>query len=130
MYLAQLLREGMAGEVEEDAPPSETQFMAQIMDLRILAAAYAIGCPFSVGNLVTPRSNCGIRGAGIPHIVVEVLGEPICNLLAETGTSNSYFGRRIDCRVICFSDVGNCMAPFWIESWQYEPYTGPMPEEH
>lgn len=113
--------------------PSETQLVAQVMDLQAIAAAYAIGCPFVFGNIITPRSNCNIRGHGRPHVVVEVLSEPMCDMISADGpasTTSNAFGRRIDCRVICFNETGDHMAPFWVESWQYEPYAGPLPSDH
>lgn len=124
--LARMLSE-MSAE-EEPAPPSDTQLAAQVMDLREYCARYVAGNPFKVGDLVTPSKAFGITDAGMPHIVLQILDEPAQVVDAPDTTGNT-FGRRLDMRVLCCARA-RCYAPYWAESWQYEKYTGPMPEEH
>lgn len=50
---------------------------AQIATLREAMARYAAPCPFVPGDLVTPREGYGYTDAGLPHIVLEVLAEPM-----------------------------------------------------
>jgi hypothetical protein len=78
------------------------------------------GCPFRVGDIVTPRPSSTIRGSGFPHVVVEVI-DPELYFSATKDQSHIHFGQRCDMRVICHvSD--EAIASYWGESWQYMPW--------
>jgi hypothetical protein len=128
MDLATLL-EGMADKLDREPParPSDTQLVAQVMDIRDLADRYAKGNPFKVGEVVTPRANAPVHGHATPHVVVEALDTPHW-VYGEDSPSSSGWGRRIDIRTAYFSAERGFIALTWGESHDYEPYTGPMPD--
>lgn len=95
---------------------------AQIMELRHAARNYG-RCPYKVGDLVAPRGNSLYRGEGEPHLVLEVISEPKVEA-GEGDPSSSYYGSRLDMRVLMMDEINGkfCTAPFWVESWYFEPY--------
>lgn len=110
-----MLRE-MAADDEPAAPLPE----AQIDELRRMFAHYQEGVSrFDVGQLVTPMAASDMKGAGVPHLIVEKnsTAEPAFD--GDPG-SNRY-GRRCDMRVLCW--LGGSYSAYWVESWQFEPYT-------
>lgn len=119
MSLSDLLSE-MASERNEK-PVRLPLPEAQIMELKALQQRYAAPCPYVSGDLVTPRGNCNVKGAGLPHIVLEV-GRPSEAAEPESTASNGY-GRRIDMRVACYSERKASIAAFWVESFEFEPYS-------
>jgi hypothetical protein len=108
---------------EEDGPKILPE--AAIARLREVAAAYAAGCRFKVGDIVTPRASANIKGAGGPMIVVEVRTDIPRNFVAPDphDVGSQAFGGRLDIRTISLR--GDCIIAHWNESWQFEPYTGP-----
>jgi hypothetical protein len=100
---------------------------AVISTLKDLAAAYG-HCPFEVGDLVTPRQGLNLRDAGGLHIVVYV--DPDAHHHFTGGdeghiqTHSVGYGRYLDVRVLSFCHGGGewCYIPFWMESWQLQPY--------
>lgn len=114
------------GPDDDDATPRPIP-EAVVSELRDIYTRYSAGCPFKPGDLVTPRKGYNTKGAGEPHIVLEVIDSPACNLTppAEPFHAGSHaFGRRYDMRVISLSD-GEAYVAHWTEAWVYEPYTGP-----
>ncbi len=57
-------------------------------------------CPFKVGDLITVRTGADVKGAGSPHIVVELLAEPVTDMRAEAGSNQ--FLRQYTMRVCHF----------------------------
>lgn len=103
---------------------------AVVSDLRDIYTRYAAGCPFKPGDLVTPRKGYNSKGAGEPHIVLEVRDNATCDLTppAEpSDTTSCTFGRRLDIRVAYLAEGhrGQEYVTHWCESWVFEPYTGP-----
>ena len=78
-------------------------------------------CPFSVGDLITPRANSTYTNAGEPHIVAEIDEVPSCQWVGPPGAPS--FGTRPDVRGIVIDGDGDVMT-YWVESWQFEPRTG------
>lgn len=96
---------------------------AQIATLKEACERYAAPCPFKVGDIVTPRKGYSTRGVGVPHVVLEVLAEPLQLMKADPRVmSMNCFGRRIDMRVLCHGETDGELAAYWVESWEYEPY--------
>lgn len=97
----------------------------QIANLREMLGIYTdiqdAGTPFKVGDLVTPRANSTIKGAGYPHVVIEVI-DPKLVFSPRHAPSDINFGQRVDIRVMCHVQ-DETVASYWGESWQYEPYT-------
>ena len=80
-----------------------------------------VECPFKPGDLVTPRKGLNINNEGQPNIVLETRRNPEPFFSEPCSVAN---GRRNDIRVIGMSSRDHC-AVFWVESFEYEPYTGP-----
>lgn len=94
---------------------------AQVEELMAYAEEYRAGCAFKHGDIVTPKKNSGVKGTGLPHVVLEVLEEPV-RLWGHdepSQTGSALFGRRVDIRVVCYVDNDH-VAAFWSESYQYE----------
>lgn len=111
-------------------PPSSKPPMreAVISTLKELANAYG-NCQFKVGDLVTPREGLNLRDAGGLHVVVYVAGpDEARHHFTTTGkdvsTHSLEYGRYLDVRVLSFCHGGGewCYIPFWMESWQLQPY--------
>lgn len=95
---------------------------AKIMELRAALERYErLSCQFKVGDLVTPRANSPLVGAGNPHIIAEVFYNPV----RFSNGDASKFGchGKYDVRIITVHDDGD-VIPFMAESWMLEPYTG------
>jgi hypothetical protein len=115
MDLARMLAEH--DRKQPDSPPTPPDVLAHTL-LEIFAR-YAAGNPFKPGDLVTPRKNYNIRGAGQPHVVVEILDGAA---LAEREAGS--IAHRADMRLVC-EERGE-IAPFLGESWCFERYAGPV----
>lgn len=114
--LAKAASESQQRESQRPFPLEE----AQIMELRRLNKEFQKGCPYKVGDLVTPRKCAGLRNAGKPHIVVEVFDEPV-RMTAECGSPHHL--SKMEMRTMAFSDADNICV--WAgEAWLYEPYVG------
>lgn len=101
---------------------------AQIMELLQTFDRYRNGCPFKPGDIVAPLTSSGQRYAGEPHIVLEVPETPHQTFAIGDDTSdvsNSSYGCRLDMRVavVANSNGENPILPFWVESWQFLPYS-------
>lgn len=99
----------------------------QIERLREAAARYARPCPFVVGDLVTPLTESHVKGAGEPHLVVDVRPGPVDSFgrvepLFQGELGSSAFGMRLDVRILSLID-GETIAPHWVESWCLERWT-------
>lgn len=93
---------------------------AQIMRLKEFADRYNDPCPFKTGDIITPRPDVCLRGAGNPHVVLEVRKTPIHNFTdARPGTID--YGTRHDIRVAFFVDNDD-MVTLWQESHMYEEW--------
>lgn len=116
---------GRAREPEKPESPPEVLCAT----LRETLASFSAGCPFKPGDLVTPRANSDLRGAGRPQIVLEVLATPVRNFHVvedQNDVASAAFGSRIDVRIARESH-GEIVAN-WTESWKLEPYYGPGSE--
>ena len=95
---------------------------AVMMDLREAAALYAASkasCPFKTGDIVTPREHFTVKGAGDPHIVVDLMADVRPLFDAGEPGSNAW-GKRVDMRIIPLSN-GNRVS-HWVESFEFELY--------
>ncbi len=102
----------------------------QAVTLKEVAQRYAAGCPFQPGDLVTPRPHHNLIGVGHPHVVLEVIDDPLDAPVAGSTKPSDYgnpaFGARLDMRTASVADDGVVCA-WWGESWQFEPYVAPEP---
>lgn len=64
----------------------------QIAALQQMSERAGAPCPFKRGDLVTVRPGMDVKGAGKPHVVIEVLDTPVIDLDSEPG-SNRFLGR-------------------------------------
>jgi hypothetical protein len=88
---------------------------------------YAAGCPFKPGDLITPRKHHNLKGAGQPHVVLAVVErKPLQDILSDqiAQNPNMTMARAPDMRVL--NIAGGQVVSFWEESFNYEPYTGPV----
>ncbi|ELT50996.1 hypothetical protein [Brucella intermedia] len=93
---------------------------AQIATLKEVCERYTAGCPFKVGDIVTPRKGSIYRGRGVPHIVLEVPAEPHFHFDHDDASRPAY-GARLDVRCACFVDNETTLL-FWMESHWLEPW--------
>ena len=95
---------------------------AAVAELQLTYQAFSRPNPYRPADLVTPRSNAGVRGAGKPHIVLEILDEPRRLWIADgvREVLSSGFGTLVDMRVAEISDTG--VSAFWVESWRFDTY--------
>lgn len=77
-------------------------------------------CPFKCGDVVTVRPGTDVKGAGNPHVVVEVLTEPVTDRTAEGGSNR--FLAKYTMRVAHFHGdtmtvhaVDHCVFEAWHE---------------
>ena len=92
---------------------------AQIEELRIHLEHYRKQ-RFAVGDIVTPKAVSGLRGAGIPAIVIET-NYGVEPEYTSGDATNTNYGGRFDIRVMTYADNENVRV-WWSEAWQYEPY--------
>lgn len=95
---------------------------AIVMELRERLATYTT-CkdviPYKVGDIITPRRGSGVRGQGLPHIVVEV--NPTAKPDFGVGNCGSVtYGCRPQMRTISLNQ-GDYVC-FWNEAHVFEPY--------
>lgn len=81
------------------------------------------GTKFQPGDMVTPRAGYGTKGVGQPHVVLETRHAGVIDPHWTNDVSASSNGKRQDVRVACFVN-DRSMVAFWVESFEYEPYTG------
>lgn len=89
---------------------------------------------FKVGDLVTPTKGLAVKGAGEPHLIVEIVdskprSEPIDTaILAGSDTvhaGSNAFGARMDMRVLTLAGGSGKIASWSVESWVFETWTPP-----
>lgn len=86
--------------------------------------------PFSVGDVVTPRRDSGLKYAGRPFLVVESHQNDDPPIFANSGESSDHdFGRRVNIRVATVmthrggdGTKRDAMVCFWNEAHNYELY--------
>jgi hypothetical protein len=99
---------------------------AEIERLVAMFETYAAGCKFMPGELITPRGDSNLDGAGLPHIVLDVVERPRPQMTGDPNEAG--FGARIDlryARVVTLPDGEAVVVAFWEESWKFEPYDAP-----
>lgn len=118
MGLAELLAE--MRDDREDRYGREPAMAAEaLVEFQKSYAAFLVVCPFKVGDLITPRKGTSMKGAGKPHVVLEVIDRPAPHFTDEPGSTA--FGRRFDVRVASF--YGGDMARHWVESIDFDRYS-------
>jgi len=128
MSLARLLA-SMDNEHDDDRDERSSRITPPevlCLTLREVAERYNSDCAFKVGDLVTPRAHYNVRGAGRPHVVVEVFATPVRNydcVESVSDIASQAFGSKNDIRVV--AEDREQIVPFVVESWKFEPYTGP-----
>lgn len=111
---------GSMGQIaQQEKVFTATEKEAMLMDMQELSKAYIKGCPFEVGDVVTPRANCNMRGEGLPHIVVAVNKDAEPHFHGDVGYSNN--GAVLDIRVMNKAN-GDQFICHWVESYQFIPY--------
>lgn len=108
-------------EAERPSPPIPE---ALIATLRETLDRYLKVCPFKVGDLVTPCAGFSLVGAGEPFIVTDTSERNMMNAIPrfDGNPASHAYGARIDMRVAHWLEGHIIMH--WVESWQFEKYTG------
>ncbi|MGN6539145.1 MAG: hypothetical protein ACTHKQ_25890 [Mesorhizobium sp.] len=91
---------------------------AQIERLKEVAARIAAGNKFKVGDIVTVRKDAPVKGAGKPHLIIEIDKDAP----RYQGTVGNWpFAVRHD--VILISVVGDSIAPHAVPFWALEAFS-------
>ena len=90
-----------------------------IQELQNQARRMREPCPFRAGDIVTVRAGTDVKGAGKPHVVAEVLAEPVTDTKAEAG-SNQYL-RQYSMRVCHYH--GDSLTVHAVDHSGFEPWT-------
>lgn len=97
---------------------------AVLARLRKQRRLYEDACPFSVGDLITPRADSDLVGSGDPAIVIEVLANPVELRAPDAGSgevTHQAFGKRLDIRwSMC---RGGTVISWLAESQAFEAWT-------
>ena len=103
------------------APPPSTSLLreAAVARLQDVAQAFHAPFPFKVGDLITPRADAPIKGAGEPHLVVEV--NPNAEALVDEEFGASTYGARPTIRSLHLSN--DKVVAHWSEHWFFVPWT-------
>lgn len=117
MGIAELLAE-MAQDRDDNTGKQPAMAAEALVEFQKGYAAFLSGCSFKPGDLITPRKGTNMKGAGKPHVVLEVRDRPDPIFIDEPGTTQ--FGARCDLRVASF--YGDTMARHWVESIDFDPY--------
>ena len=96
----------------------------QIAKLKEFGAEYAEGCPFEVGDLVTPRRGSGVKWRGRPWRVVETRAPSAAEWTPFSGEGDAREGARQDLRVAVVVPSGGIVC-FWNESHKFETWKPP-----
>lgn len=109
-----------AAQAEASDPP-EIQREAMAMRLKEALPRFQRACPFKVGDLITPYPDAPVRGAGDPHLVIDV--EPEAEeVFAEFEGLPGLHSAKFDIRALFLSTDRATLHPIWSESAWYEPY--------
>lgn len=108
-----LMRKMLGMGDEKELPVDE-----QLTLLKEAADGFINRPSFEVGELITPRKHSSTKGAGNPHIVVEVLDDPIDTAkMASVEVGSNAMGKKIDLRVLCI--YGDRVAAHLVESAEF-----------
>ena len=110
----------MAG-IDDDDDESSSSILTEvkITTLKETYERYAEACTFKPGEFVTPRKGANMKGAGDPHIVLEVLATPVVPLDDAGGTN---FGQRHDILIAGYGYGDNSIVSWLVQSWKLERY--------
>jgi hypothetical protein len=119
-------------ELDDPRRMTDIQLQAQAMDLRGLYERYDaflnVGCPFKPGQFVKPRVESQYHNTQAPCVVLEVRDRRDTPIWTgnDSPCGNNTEGARPDMRI---GRIANgCVVAWWAESFDFELYTGPMPE--
>lgn len=112
-FLVDMAKEERRSEQREPAMAAEL-----LVDHQREYAEFLKGCPFKVGDIVTPRANSITTNSGKVHVVLELRSANPPDFHGEVGTVE--YGRRHDMRVAAF--YGDTIARHWVESIDFEPF--------
>jgi len=107
----------MDGSGQFDRGPSISK-EGQIARLEEMLTNYQRQNPFGIGELVTPRADSGLKGIGIPHIVLDLRDDIEPDWRQEHPLNR---GCCDDFRIAYFND-DETIVVLWQESFRYEAY--------
>ena len=95
---------------------------AVVAELQLRAKAFIEPVPYKLGDLVTVRKGSCIKGAGAPHIVIDV--DPTAEPVFAGESGNNKYGTRNQVRVL--TNIREEYATFWLEAGVLKPYALPI----
>lgn len=117
--------------LEDDGPPPKLSILpeAAIERLREAHAVYGVQ-RFHPGDLVTPRADGPLRGAGDPHLVLETNygAEPTWMARSISDLGSNRYGNRLDLRCLSLTqerDGTQTLTAHWNEAWLFVPWEAP-----
>ena len=99
----------------QQAPDRRGLPEAQVMRLREALERALGGNPFAVGDLVSPRPDATLGGAGDPHVVMETMASIMPSFRTDACCSE----KRLDMRVAYIDRRGD-LRTHWAESFEWE----------
>lgn len=117
------LLSAISSDDDDDAPRATPLPEAQIATLREFQARFAElkqRVPFKPGDIVTIAPTAPLKGAGRPHIVLEVVQPEDAHRAWGEDSGSRYFGRKSEVRVA--SVTTDDISCHWVEAIDLIPY--------
>ena len=113
MRLAEMLRATMETERPNILPEAA---IARLAEHATRYAEQISRSRFAIGDLVTPVSDCDLKGAGDPHLVIDTRS----GAAPEFGTASHIYrdGARLDMRVLFIHR--DSIVALWTESFKFK----------
>lgn len=129
--MAQMMRRLSGGGRSRQPKLSEADLVAK---LQLLSERYSLPTSqrLKVGDLVPPTKGLTMRGAGEPHLIVEIvdasprgaaIDTAVMSGSADVHAGSNAFGQSMDVGVLAPGGEGTHVGMWWVESWQLEPWT-------
>lgn len=110
---------------DDDAPRAMPIPEAQIATLREYQARFAElerYIPFAPGDIVTIAPTAPVKGAGLPHIVLEVVQPGDAHRTWGEDSGSNHFGKRCEVRIAGIASHGERFSRHWVEAIDLIPY--------
>lgn len=116
MSFMEMMAEAMAGHEDDDGPGILPE--AAIERMKEAASRLHAPIPFNIGDIVTPRKDAPVRGAGQPYMVIAVdENAPIYR--GDPGT----WEYATKWNVLILTITRDHVVPYAVAHWMLEPYS-------
>lgn len=124
--LAALLS-AISSDDDDDAPRSAPLPEAQIATLREFQVRFAElkqRVPFKPGDIVTIAPTAPVKGAGRPHIVLEVVQPDDAHRTWGEDSGSNHFGKKCEVRIAVIGSAAgsHVIGRHWVEAIDLIPY--------